>query len=957
MQVARDLAQYQSVTRRELPVGSRARCRMKPSSIAPDSSQLRASLLRASSVRRDGAAILMSAIAASWLAATAFLAVARDGTAEQAVVDILPTLLDLAAAWLILRASMRANSRRTATAWALIGLAMVVYSIGDGLFAWFDFGLQSHPFPSLADVAYTAYYPIMVAALLTFPMTPGARGEKRRMAIDTAIVVVGAAMVVWQSLLSPALESIGSDPIETALALGYPGGDLVLVFGIATIALRRPAGVDPRALMALVSGLVLVLAADVGYGQLSLDGTAVTQHWTDVLYMGSTVAIAAAGYLQLRAAPRRAGDMAPAIPRPLLFLPYAALAVGFGTLLVTALGPQHSSVSELLVGAVGLTLLVLVRQELVLRENSRLQSEQAKRDSEARFRSLTAHASDAIILVTPAGIVVDAGEAAARVLGVEPAKLIGRPLINLAHADDAARLAALIADSAERRPTAKDVEWRLWDGNGAWRQVETVAANLIDDRRIGHIVLTTRDVRERKALERQLQQVALRDVLTGLANRELFLDRLGRSLDRNGDDGRGTVVLVLNIDGFKRINDSLGRQAGDHLLRDVAERLGGSLRAADTCARLGGDEFGMLLDGSATADDGRAAAERIRSALRQPHMLSEGAVHITTRIGIAVSGKTSNGPGPLLRAASVAMTHARDADHDGVAVFEPEMTEVLESRFELESDLRRGIAREELVLQYQPIMNLSTGELVGAEALVRWDHPTRGRLAPSVFISLAEETDLIDQIGSWVLKTALEEVSRWARLGHAVVPRVSVNLSPHQVADPQLPWTIQAALGRAGAVPAWLTLELTEGLLMERTAAVLERLHAIRSLGVSLAIDDFGTGYSSLAYLQHFPVTHIKIDRSFVTPLNDPSREPGVVRAIVEIGRALGMATVAEGIETEVQLKRLQALGCDFGQGFLLGRPLDRDVMADLVQHPVRPAWVTARAAGSRMRPKKLSAA
>ncbi|HEX7496804.1 MAG TPA: EAL domain-containing protein [Candidatus Limnocylindrales bacterium] len=896
-------------------------------------------------------------MAIAWLASTAFLVVASDEAARRAVVDILPALLDLAAAWIIVRAAGRADTRRAAAAWALVGLAMVVYALGDGLFAWFDLGLQGRPFPSPADAAYAAYYPIMVAALLMFPMTPGARGERRRMAIDTAIVVVGTAMVVWPSLLRPAIQSLGADPIATALALAYPGGDLVLVFGIATIALRRPAGVDPRALLALVSGLVLVLAADVGYGQLTLGGTVPSEHWTDVLYMASTVAIAAAGYLQLKAAPRRAGDVAPAIPRPLLFLPYAALAVGFGTLVVTALGPADSSVSELLVGAVVLTLLVLVRQEMVLRENSRLLADQARRDSEARFRSLTAHASDAIILVTPGGIVVDAGEAAARVLGVDPATLIGRPLVSLAHAEDASRLTALIADAAERRPSAKDLEWRLWDGNGAWRQVETVAANLVDDPTIGHIVLTTRDVRERKALERQLQQVALRDVLTGLANRELFLDRLDRALGRNEDSGSGTVVLVVNIDGFKRLNDRLGRPAGDRLLVDLAGRMGESVRTADTCARLGGDEFGVLLDGSATADDGLATAERIRSALREPLSLSEGDVHVTVRIGIAVSEKATNGPGPLLRAASVAMTHARDADHDGVAVFEPAMMDAVESGFELESDLRRGIAHNELVLQYQPIMSLSSGEMVGAEALVLWDHPTRGRLAPSVFIPLAEQTDLIDQIGFWVLKTALEQVARWARLGRSVVPRVSVNLSPHQVADPQLPWTIQAALSRAGAVPAWLTLELSEGLLMERPAAVVERLHAIRSLGVSLAIDDFGTGYSSLASLQHFPVSHIKIDRSFVAPLDDPAREPGVVRAIVEIGRALGIETVADGVETRTQLERLQALGCDFGQGHLLGRPLDRDGLADLVKNPVHPPWAPVPAAASRRRRKRLKAA
>jgi EAL domain-containing protein (putative c-di-GMP-specific phosphodiesterase class I) len=273
------------------------------------------------------------------------------------------------------------------------------------------------------------------------------------------------------------------------------------------------------------------------------------------------------------------------------------------------------------------------------------------------------------------------------------------------------------------------------------------------------------------------------------------------------------------------------------------------------------------------------------------------------------------------------------------------MQQAVEGRFELEGDLRRALERHELVLQYQPIFDLVTGDLVSAEALVRWDHPTRGRLAPNVFIPLAEETGLIDEIGTWVLRMACTEVARWARTSKGRVPRVSVNLSPHQLADPQLLWTIQAAIAQAGAVPAWLALEVTESMLMENTGAVVERLHAIRSLGVSLAIDDFGTGYSSLAYLDQFPMSHIKIDRSFVTPLDDPARDPGLVRAIVEIGRSLGLATIAEGIETPAQLERLRALGCGLGQGFLLGRPLDSAVIRDLIAHPSAVAWVPALAA------------
>jgi EAL domain-containing protein (putative c-di-GMP-specific phosphodiesterase class I) len=293
---------------------------------------------------------------------------------------------------------------------------------------------------------------------------------------------------------------------------------------------------------------------------------------------------------------------------------------------------------------------------------------------------------------------------------------------------------------------------------------------------------------------------------------------------------------------------------------------------------------------------------------------------------------------------------------DRVVVFEPAMQEAAESRFELELELRRAIDQGEFVLNYQPIVDLRTGELVGAEALIRWDHPTHGRIAPTVFIPLAEQTGRIVEIGTWVLRTACIEVARWAQLSPGRVPRVSINLSAHQLADPQLAWTVQAAMAHASAAPSWITLELTESMLMQNSSASLERLHAIRALGIQIAIDDFGTGYSSLAYLERFPVTHIKIDRSFVTPLDDPRRGAGVVHAIVEIGRALGLTTVAEGIETPTQLRRLLELGCGLGQGYLFAQPLERDAMADLIARQIGPAFAREVAMADRKRTVRTKA-
>ena len=276
------------------------------------------------------------------------------------------------------------------------------------------------------------------------------------------------------------------------------------------------------------------------------------------------------------------------------------------------------------------------------------------------------------------------------------------------------------------------------------------------------------------------------------------------------------------------------------------------------------------------------------------------------------------------------------------------MQAAVRARFELESELRRAIDQAEFVLDYQPIVDLQSGDLVGAEALIRWDHPTQGKIESSVFIPLAEETGLIDEIGAWVFRTACAEAARWASLSPGRVPRVSINLSAHQLADPQLAWTLQAAMAHAGATPSWVTLELTEGMLMQDGSASLERLHAIRALGVQIAIDDFGTGYSSLAYLERFPITQIKIDRSFVTQLDDPMRGAGVVHAILGIGRALGLSTVAEGVETSTELRRLRELGCTFGQGRLFSGPIEANAMAALVAGRGVPAFAREIAISGR---------
>jgi diguanylate cyclase (GGDEF)-like protein/PAS domain S-box-containing protein len=870
-----------------------------------------------------------------------------DPASRRATADIAEAALDLLAAVIILRAALHIGVQRIRLGWAVLTVAMFVYASGDIAWAWLDLGGGSTASPSLADLGYVNYYPIVVVALFLFQRASSARRDTVRLTIDSLIVVIGGGIVVWHALFRPVLASLDPNPVTAALALGYPIGDLVLLFGVAATALRHPPEIDARALIALVAGLGLMFVADVGYGQLNLTGTFGLERWPDVIYLSSTLLMALAGYFQLHPAAASEGR-GRALSRWLLAMPYVALAAGYSVLIGLALGKVTGELIEVLYGAVVLTALVLVRQELVLRDNSRLLSEQARWDSEERFRRLAANTSDAVVLVDRDGIVTDAPPEVARVLGVDAAQLVGRPISRFVHADDVDRAQAFIAAVAAGRPVTQPIEWRLWDASGAWRQMETIAVNLLDDPSVGQIVLTTRDVRERKTLERQLSQIGQHDLLTSLPNRALFHDRVGQALASAAEAGRQTTVLSLGLDSFKHVNENLGIPAGDQVLQEVSRRLQASVGAADTCGRLGGDEFGVVFDGGSTPEDRLAAADRILAGLRVPMDLAGNSIRLVASVGLSTAEPTEIDASGMIRRAETARSVARGRGGDRVVVFEPAMQEAAQARYELESELRRAIDNVEFVLNYQPIVDLHTGELVGAEAVVYWDHPAQGRIGPSVFLPLAEDNGMIDEIGSWVLRTACVQATRWAALSPGRVPRVSINLSAHQLADPQLVWTVQAAMAHARATPNWVTLEISESTLMQNSSASVERLHALRALGVEIAIDEFGTGYLSLATMERLPITHIKIDRSFVKPLDDLVRGAGVPHAIVEIGRALGLKIEAEGIETPTQLRRLRDLGCGLGQGYLFSQPLDCDAMADLVAHKTGPVFAREVAATAR---------
>ena len=420
---------------------------------------------------------------------------------------------------------------------------------------------------------------------------------------------------------------------------------------------------------------------------------------------------------------------------------------------------------------------------------------------------------------------------------------------------------------------------------------------------------------------------ALYDPLTKLPNRELFRDRVERSLAGALRQQRMIAILLFDLDGFKRVNDSLGHSAGDRLLAEVAERLHRSVRAMDVASRLGGDEFAVLVHDIGGAHDAVRVAGRIERAMQEPFRLEGRDIPVTASMGISVAGgsepKTS--AEQLLSEADVAMYRAKEDPDVRYRVFDPVMHAAAVNRLEREAELRAAIEREELVLHYQPIVGLSSGSVAGVEALVRWQHPQLGLVPPNDFIPLAEETGLIVPLGRFVLREACREVRDW-RIGSERTPiRLSVNLSTRQLRDPLLVREVASILEDTGFEPERLILEITESATVENDTTIMRHLDELRELGARIAIDDFGTGYSSLSYLARLPVDLLKIDRSFVQALGEGSPQGSVVRVICQLANAWGLVVVGEGIEEAQELEMLRGEGCGLGQGFFIGRPLPAD--------------------------------
>jgi len=828
-----------------------------------------------------------------------------------------------------------------------------VYAVGDAIWAFYEVVLRSEtPFPSLADAAYLAMIPPMFLGLAL--LSPTARGlASLRTALD-AVTIVGAATAgVWQFVLRPTYQASDVSLLAKSVGAAYPAGDLVLFFGLFLVLYRSRGGRAGVVLAVFSAGLGVFMASDVAFAYLTLNDTYATGSIVDLGWPIGFLFMGYAGVVQGLWGPddiRDEGETVSAgwrqsLPLGLLLVIVAVL-VGAG---ISGSFPDDPILAALLLAV---TASVLIRQSIVMTENSALNKElssvgeqlerrvvtrtielqralgeqhlaaAALRRSEERFRRLTED--------SPIGIYQMAADQTG--LYLNPA---GLEIFEAQTGDDVVKAGyerffspadlQTISLEQSKRATgiASNYEVELSGLRGTRRTVLMSGAPLFDDDgQMQSVVGTITDISERKRLEEALRHQAFHDPLTRLANRARFTDRLEHAMSRATRSETGFAVLFMDLDDFKSINDRFGHSVGDLTLVEVARRLESCLRPGDTAARFGGDEFAILLEDLAAVEEASDVAARMLRALSVPLVWDRKELSLNASLGIAF-GREPVGTEEILRNADVAMYAAKSRGKSCFVLYEAAMHVSMLDRLEILGDLPRAVEREEFVVHYQPTVELGSGRMVGVEALVRWNHPTRGLLPPADFIALAEESGAIIALGEWVLRTACLEMQRW----HVLYPAehllsLSVNVSALQIRRPEFVGEVKAILAESGLVPGSLVLEVTESLMMRDVESTLGQLRELKSLGIRLAIDDFGTGYSSLSYLSQFPFDILKIDKSFVDGAGDDSSEKQLVPSIIDLGKMLKMQIIAEGIERPEQLARLRSLACDLGQGFLFARPL-----------------------------------
>lgn len=560
----------------------------------------------------------------------------------------------------------------------------------------------------------------------------------------------------------------------------------------------------------------------------------------------------------------------------------------------------------------------------------RRRREDELREARERVERTEAFALVMVTHVAPDGRFLKVPPTFASLLGYEHDALLAMTVLEVTHPDDRRMEQATLDRLTRGELRSCEIEKRFVrrDGATVWASVNRSVVSDPEGRLV-HYIEYVRDITEKHGMEEQLRHQALHDDLTGLPNRALFLDRLEHAMDQAMPQDCCVGVLVIDLDGFKVVNDGHGHSFGDVLLREVAGRLRTMVRTSDTLARLGGDEFAVIVEDDCSRNQVVELAEAIRARLAERFEVGSHAVHLTASIGVSTGPFHGRDADTLIRNADNAMYRAKELGKDCVQLFDDSMSKRYRDRLRQTEELHVAIEQRQFLNHYQPLLRLSDRTIIGVEALIRWDHPTRGLVRPDEFISLAEETGLIVPIGELVLREACRDVQQWNNGRHPL--RVSVNLSVRQFQQQNLLQTIDTVLAETGLDPSLLELEITESVAMKNVDYTMHLLRELRQRRISIAIDDFGSGHSSLIYLRQFPINAIKIDRLFIAEMEQDGSDAAIVRAVIRLGRDLGLGITAEGVENDQQLRILEAYGCDVVQGYLFSHPLPCEALQGLL--------------------------
>jgi diguanylate cyclase (GGDEF)-like protein/PAS domain S-box-containing protein len=846
------------------------------------------------------------------------------------------TALPIAAAGTCLWRSRRYSGRHR-WGWAVLGAGVLSWGLGEAytLAQFYPHG-GDLPVPSWADAGYLGMVLLIPLGLLILPSASQPLANRARSVLDGLLVAASLVIVSWVLVVDPAIDTSKAG-IGFYLTLIYPLGDIVIATMIGFMLPQRRALFRCSAdLMFFGIGVAGFAISDIGYAYLEMvrhyrSGSLVDLGW--ILGFGMIII----GAARPRDAEPLKSEFSVRMRMGAVMLPYVAVGAALVVSAMFHLVTGHSTPFVAWTRSL-LILLLIGRQVLTLLENrdlTRTLEDRVERRTaelyarEQQFHALIRHSSDVVTVIDANGSVIFQSESMLRVFGYRPEVFVGRHYTELLAPEVTIRLAQAMRQVAIRPYASVTLEIVHTHQDGRLRPSEMIVTNLVDDPHVRGFVLNTRDISERKELQDQLVHEAYHDSLTQLANRALFRERTAAALERT----TGVTVLHLDLDGFKRVNDSLGHLAGDQLLVQVADRIKGCVRGEDVVARFGADEFAVLIE-AAAGEEAEFVARRILDDLELPVEVGARNIHVRASIGLApavlLDENDEDRAEQLLRNADLAMHHAKGSGGSVFTSYRTQMREGLIERLELENDLRAALDNQELQVHYQPTIDLDTNEVIGFEALVRWPHPTRGMINPLDFIPIAEATGLIVPLGQWVLHEACRQAVEWSSAAGGRPLKMSVNVSVRQFDQSDFTQTVLAVLADTGMPADHLCLEMTESVLMTDTEANLEQLVRLKALGLTLAIDDFGTGYSSLAYLRRFPVDTLKIDRSFVERLGILDDDTALTDTIVRLGKSLGMSTVAEGIEEFGQLAALREMGCGFAQGYYFSRPVPADAAGRL---------------------------